>query len=68
MLLDSFYEGVAPASKTLGVSRLNTRFAFYAYERRRLTATRVIYSNSQVVKAKSACQLGSETGLVRYVF
>jgi hypothetical protein len=39
MLLDSFYEGAAPHSITLGVARLNTRFAFYAYERRRVAQT-----------------------------
>lgn len=37
MLFDSFYCGKAPKKKTLGVSRLGTRFAFYAYERKKLT-------------------------------
>jgi len=36
MLLDSFYEGVAANSLNMGIARLNTRFAFYAYERRRV--------------------------------
>lgn len=38
MLMDSFYEGRAPISKTRGVSRLNTRLAFYLYESRKLQA------------------------------
>lgn len=37
MLADSFYENRAPISKTKGVSRLNTRLAFYTYEIRKLT-------------------------------
>ena len=36
MLADSFYENRAPISKTRGVSRLNTRLAFYTYEIRKL--------------------------------
>ena len=36
MLIDSFYEGRAPISKTKGVSRVNTRLAFYLYEIRKL--------------------------------
>lgn len=38
MVLDSLYEGRSPVNKTLGVSRLNTRLAFYGYERRKLAA------------------------------
>lgn len=36
MLLDSFYENRAPVARMRGVSRLNTRLAFYAYESRKL--------------------------------
>lgn len=36
MLIDSFLEHRAPVSRTKGVSRLNTRLAFYAYEVRKL--------------------------------
>lgn len=36
MLLDSVYENKAPVSKTKGVSRLNTRLSFFAYEIRKL--------------------------------
>jgi hypothetical protein len=36
MLLDSVYENKAPISKTKGVSRLNTRLSFFAYEIRKL--------------------------------
>lgn len=36
MLVDSFFEGRAPTAGLLGVPRLNTRLAFYAYERRKL--------------------------------
>ncbi len=36
MLLDSFYENRAPIARMRGVSRLNTRLAFYAYESRKL--------------------------------
>jgi heme/copper-type cytochrome/quinol oxidase subunit 1 len=35
-LIISYYEGNAPVSRTLGVSRLNNRLSFYAYERRKL--------------------------------
>lgn len=38
MILDSLYEGRSPTNKTLGISRLNTRLAFYGYERRKLAA------------------------------
>ena len=40
MLLDSLYENRAPVSKTKGVSRLNTRLSFYAYEIRKLRYSR----------------------------
>jgi cytochrome c oxidase subunit 1 len=36
MIFDSLYENRAPISKTKGVSRLNTRLSFYAYEIRKL--------------------------------
>jgi len=36
MVLDSVLESRAPQRKTFGVSRLNTRLAFYAYESRKL--------------------------------
>ena len=36
MLLDSFYENRAPSQRMRGVSRLNTRLSFYAYECRKL--------------------------------
>ena len=35
-LADSFYCGLSPKKKTYGVQRLNTRLAFYAYERRKM--------------------------------
>lgn len=38
MLVESFYEGQEPESLTLGVPRLNTRLAFYLYERAKLGA------------------------------
>jgi hypothetical protein len=38
MLVDSFYENRAPRQRSLGVSRLNTRLSFYAYEARKLRA------------------------------
>jgi hypothetical protein len=37
MLIDSFYENRAPSQRMRGVSRLNTRLGFYAYECRKLT-------------------------------
>ena len=40
MLFDSLYENRAPVSKTKGVSRLNTRLSFYAYEVRKLKYNR----------------------------
>jgi heme/copper-type cytochrome/quinol oxidase subunit 1 len=36
MLFDSFYEGRSAVSRTQGVSRLNNRLAFFAYEQRKL--------------------------------
>ena len=45
MLLDSLYEGAAPSSKTLGVPRLNTRLAFYTYERARLSLSNTSSNN-----------------------
>jgi heme/copper-type cytochrome/quinol oxidase subunit 1 len=39
MLVDSFYENRAPVARMRGVSRLNTRLAFYAYETRKLRFT-----------------------------
>ena len=36
MFVDSLYEGRSPYNKTLGISRLNTRLAFFGYERRKL--------------------------------
>ena len=35
-IIDSLYEGRSPHQKNLGVSRLNTRLAFFGYERRKL--------------------------------
>jgi heme/copper-type cytochrome/quinol oxidase subunit 1 len=37
MLVDSFYENRAPSQRMRGVSRLNTRLGFYAYECRKAT-------------------------------
>lgn len=36
MLIDSFYESRASAQRMRGVSRINTRLSFYAYESRKL--------------------------------
>jgi len=36
MLIDSFYESRAPQARLRGVSRLNNRLSFYAYETRKL--------------------------------
>lgn len=36
MLLDSFFENRAPLARMRGVSRLNNRLSFYAYESRKL--------------------------------
>jgi hypothetical protein len=41
MLLDSFYENRAPSQRMRGVSRLNTRLSFYAYESRKLSYYRI---------------------------
>jgi len=40
MLLDSIYENRAPIAKTKGVSRLNVRLSFFAYEIRKLKYSR----------------------------
>lgn len=39
MLIDSFYTGRSPVSRTYGVSRVGTRFAFYEYSRSKLLLT-----------------------------
>ena len=50
MLLDSFYENRAPIARMRGVSRLNTRLAFYAYESRKLRycQTRALVLNKHI--------------------
>lgn len=40
MLLDSFFENRTPDARFRGVSRLNVRLSFYAYETRKLANLR----------------------------
>jgi len=67
MLLDSFYEGASPHSLSLGVARLNTRFAFYAYERRRVAQASKLAA--PLCRGLSQTQsFNLEPSMVRYIF
>jgi len=72
MLLDSFYENRAPISRMRGVSRLNTRLAFYAYESRKLRycQTRALVLNRTVTANADLFRFcwNAETVAVEYVF
>lgn len=71
MLMDSFYENRSPVSKTRGVSRLNTRLAFYTYEIRKLTHWRhrsLVLLRSKSVKSIPAQLSGLETSAAEYTF
>lgn len=48
MLIESYWESESPLNRTLGVSRLNTRFSFYLYERQKFEFSRKFSSNSQI--------------------
>lgn len=71
MLADSFYENRAPIAKTQGVSRLNTRLAFYTYEIRKLAHWRqrslvLLRPSAAPTPAKLLSQL--EVSVAEYVF
>jgi cytochrome c oxidase subunit I len=71
MLADSFYENRAPISKTRGVSRLNTRLAFYTYEIRKLAHWRqrsLVLARPQARPSIAATLYGLETSSAEYVF
>ncbi len=72
MLLDSFYENRAPVSRMRGVSRLNTRLAFYAYESRKLRycQNRALVLNRGVTANSDLFRFcwNAETVAVEYVF
>jgi heme/copper-type cytochrome/quinol oxidase subunit 1 len=72
MLLDSFYENRAPVARMRGVSRLNTRLAFYAYESRKLRycQTRALVLNTGVSSRADLFRFcwNAETVAVEYVF
>jgi hypothetical protein len=76
MLLDSFYENRAPNQRMRGVSRLNTRLAFYTYEARKLrfcqTKALTLWASSPAAHSPQQ-QLylfcwQSESSTVEYVF
>jgi hypothetical protein len=67
MLLDSFFEGRAPMSLTLGVPRLNTRLAFYAYERRKLTILKARGHLSSVSQSALLLPRSQESVLFEYL-
>jgi len=72
MILDSFYENRAPVARMRGVSRLNTRLAFYAYESRKLRycQTRALVLNTSSSKNSDLFKFcwNAETVAVEYVF
>ena len=71
MFADSLYENRAPVSKTRGVSRLNTRLAFYSYEIRKLSHMR---QRSLVLARRGSAQPSAgalsrlEVSAAEYVF
>lgn len=67
MLLDSFFEGRSPTSSVLGVPRLNTRLAFYAYERRKLTTLRLRGRLSSADHSSEARPIPEESSLFSYL-
>jgi hypothetical protein len=67
MLLDSFFEGRSPTSSVLGVPRLNTRLAFYAYERRKLTTLRLQGRLSSVGRGSATLRVSAESSLFSYL-
>jgi cytochrome c oxidase subunit 1 len=71
MFADSFYENRAPISKTRGVSRLNTRLAFYVYEIRKLNHMRqrsLVLARPTRAQSPAACLARLETSAAEYVF
>jgi len=72
MLLDSFYENRAPVARMRGVSRLNTRLAFYAYESRKLRycQTRALVLNTSSSHNSNLFRFcwNAETVSVEYIF
>ena len=74
MLLDSFYENRAPSARMRGVSRLNNRLSFYAYESRKLRYFRgrsLPLSRAGVARGVGAVYAQcwyAETVSVEYVF
>ena len=73
MLVDSFYENRAPSQRMRGVSRLNTRLGFYAYECRKLSYYRtrsVILLRGMPVTARTLHQFcwHAEMAAVEYAF
>lgn len=73
MLVDSFYENRAPSQRMRGVSRLNTRLSFYAYECRKLSyfKTRaLVLHRSTPVSARTLHKFcwNNEVAAVAYVF
>ena len=71
MLADSFYENRAPISKTRGVSRLNTRLAFYTYEIRKLAHWRqrsLVLNRPQANPSIASTLYSLETSSAEYVF
>lgn len=73
MLVDSFYENRAPSQRMRGVSRLNTRLGFYAYECRKLSYYRtrsLVLLRGMPVTARTLHQFcwQAETAAVEYAF
>lgn len=75
MILDSFYENRAPVQRMRGVSRLNNRLSFYAYEGRKLRyfQSRALPLRRENIGTTSASSVYAqcwrlETVVVEYVF
>jgi hypothetical protein len=74
MIFDSIYENRAPVSKTKGVSRLNTRLGFFAYEVRKLQYSRsksvflARRSGGNMIPRAELYQLCYDTEMVHYEY
>lgn len=68
MLVESFWEGRAPESRTLGVPRLNTRLSFYLYERRKLALCATRAAELPQAVSDELANINSESVLFTYTF
>lgn len=68
MLVESFYDENAPVSLTYGVPRLNTRFAFYLYERSKISRNSRTINTSVMLTNVVRKSIPLESTNISYVF